>query len=85
MTTETIQVGTCGCGASGVQLFRTGKCAHCYIAELEAKPAKLQEGDDCPKCGSELMAVSHRYDSSGGAPDCDWLACLDCGFATDPE
>jgi hypothetical protein len=33
---STIHVGTCGCGASGVQLFRTGKCAHCYIAELEA-------------------------------------------------
>lgn len=31
---ETIYYGTCACGTAG-QLFKTGKCAHCYIAELE--------------------------------------------------
>jgi hypothetical protein len=38
---EQISVGSCSCGHYG-QLFRTGKCANCYIAELESivdKPA----------------------------------------------
>lgn len=37
MTTpvESIAFGTCACGTAG-QLFRTGKCAHCYIADLES-------------------------------------------------
>lgn len=46
---------------------------------------KLKAGDDCPKCAGELVAVKHRYQDSGGHPDCDWLACLDCNFQTDPE
>ena len=46
----------------------------------------LKAGDDCPKCGGELHACKHRYqDGPGNYPDCDWLACLDCGFKTDPE
>lgn len=32
---ETVAFGTCACGTAA-QLFKTGKCAHCYIAELEA-------------------------------------------------
>ena len=36
MTNETIAYGTCACGVAA-QLFRTGKCAHCYIADLERR------------------------------------------------
>jgi ssDNA-binding Zn-finger/Zn-ribbon topoisomerase 1 len=50
-----------------------------------AQTERLKAGDDCPKCGGELVAARHRFDQSGGAPDCDWLTCLDCNFATDPE
>lgn len=52
MTTETIHAGTCSCGAGTVQLFRTGKCAHCYIAELEAKYAA--------ECDASMMAGSQN-------------------------
>lgn len=45
----------------------------------------LTAGDDCPKCGGELHAVIHRYQDSGGHPDCSWLSCLDCNYQTDPE
>ncbi len=50
---EQIAFGTCACGATG-QLFKTGKCAHCYIAELESRsqyvPERLRallEGLEC--------------------------------------
>jgi DNA repair exonuclease SbcCD ATPase subunit len=36
---EQIAAGTCACGAFG-QLFRTGKCAHCYIDELESRSSE---------------------------------------------
>lgn len=39
---EQISFGTCPCGHYG-QLFRTGKCAHCYIAELEADVLRLAD------------------------------------------
>jgi hypothetical protein len=45
----------------------------------------LKPGDDCPKCGGELVTTIHRFDSSGGAPDCAWLVCLDCNYETEPE
>jgi hypothetical protein len=53
--------------------------------QRESEVPKLKAGDDCPKCPGELVAVKHRYQDSGGHPDCDWLACLDCNFQTDPE
>lgn len=37
---DQIAFGTCNCGASG-QLFKTGKCSHCYIAELEVDVLRL--------------------------------------------
>lgn len=37
-----IAFGDCQCGEYG-QLFRTGKCAHCYIAELEADVKRLAD------------------------------------------
>lgn len=49
-------------------------------SDLELKP-----GDDCPKCGGELVAGIHRFDQDGGLPDCAWLWCLDCDYRTDPE
>lgn len=45
----------------------------------------LNAGDDCPKCSGELHVVKHRFQEDGGHPDCSWLACLDCDYATDPE
>jgi hypothetical protein len=39
---EQISFGSCSCGQYG-QLFRTGKCAHCYIAELEADVKRLAD------------------------------------------
>lgn len=45
----------------------------------------LKAGDDCPRCKGELERVVHRFDKDGGAPDCDWLLCLDCNYETAPE
>jgi len=39
---ETIAFGTCACGTAG-QLFRTGKCAHCYIADLERELSESRD------------------------------------------
>ena len=50
--------------------------------------AKLKQDDPCPKCKvGFLEQVSHRFSSDRGPnlPDCDWLVCLDCDFATEPE
>ncbi len=52
---------------------------------MDMKQADLKAGDDCPKCSGELVQVKHDYQSHGGAPDCSWLACLDCNFQTEPE
>jgi len=56
-----------------------------FSMRFEEEPECLEAGDDCPKCGGELQAARHRYDQDGGAPDCDWLACNECEFRTDPE
>src|SRR5688572_23533398 len=45
----------------------------------------LSAGDWCPKCDGELHLVKHEFQTDGGAPDCCWLACLDCNYTTDPE
>lgn len=50
-----------------------------------ASDLRLKAGDDCPECGGELHKAQHRFDTDGGAPDCGWLACLDCNYSTDPE
>lgn len=42
-TPETIHFGSCACGQYG-QLFLSGKCAHCYIAELEANRQPTDAG-----------------------------------------
>lgn len=42
MNQETIHYGVAQCGHQG-QIFRTGKCAHCYIAELEADAKRLAD------------------------------------------
>lgn len=54
MNKETIHYGTAECGHVG-QIFRTGKCAHCYIAELEAKYAA--ECEASMMAGSQLSAL----------------------------
>lgn len=56
---ETIAFGSCGCGAYG-QLFRTGKCAHCYIAELEAKPSETGDMKDALLAAKDLQIECMR-------------------------
>ena len=49
---------------------------------------ELEDGAPCPKClGGVLEKRSHRFSTERGPnlPDCDWLACDMCDFATDPE
>lgn len=42
----------------------------------------------CPKCDEgKLEQRRHRFSTDRGPnlPDCDWMECDTCGFATDPE
>jgi hypothetical protein len=69
-----INFGTCNCGAAG-QLFRTGKCAHCYIAELEADALRLAD---------KTMAIGEtKCTEQGhvwvGIGDEGKVVCEDCG------
>lgn len=63
---DQIAFGQCECGEYG-QIFRTGKCAHCYVEELErATGVRCSDlghvsvgiGDKgkivCDECGKEL-------------------------------
>lgn len=61
------------------------RAIHIYSYNATGHTVKLKAGDDCPECGGQLEAVKHDYQSSGGAPDCSWLLCLDCNYQTDPE
>lgn len=48
----------------------------------------LKQDDPCPKCGQGYMERHrHRFSSDRGPnlPDCDWLECCECDFATEPE
>lgn len=49
---EQISYGTASCGHTG-QIFKTGKCAHCYIAELESDVKRLL----CIDSGRELQRL----------------------------
>lgn len=56
---ETIAFGTCGCGTAG-QLFRSGKCAHCYIADLERDLAEAREMEmlKAQQCSAERQRAN---------------------------
>jgi hypothetical protein len=50
--------------------------------------AKYRVDDYCPKCMAGILERrSHRFSTDRGpnVPDCDWLECDSCDFATDPE
>lgn len=51
---------------------------------MSALPSPRKE-HECPKCAGELAVGKHRFDDSGGAPDCSWLYCLECDYQTEPE
>ena len=57
---ETIHAGTCECGAGTVQLFRTGKCAHCYIADLERELSEAREMEmlKAQQCTAERLRAN---------------------------
>lgn len=57
MNQETISYGTASCGHVG-QIFRTGKCAHCYIADLEKLIDDAKLG--CDKITEALTGTSPR-------------------------
>ena len=52
---------------------------------FSAIPAPRKELGGCPKCGGDLCVGRHRFDDSGGAPDCSWLYCLACDYQAEPE
>lgn len=49
--------------------------------------AVMADANPCPVCGGELEHRRHRFSSDRGPnlPDCDWLACSECDFQTEPE
>ena len=48
---EQISYGTAECGHVG-QIFETGKCAHCYISDLEREKKEMKLTLDCMTCKS---------------------------------
>lgn len=58
------------------------------MTEADSYSAKLKQDDPCPKCKAGYMEHrQHRFSTERGPnlPDCDWLACSECDFQTDPE
>ena len=49
---------------------------------------ELKAGEQCPLCFVGVLEQrQHRFSTERGPnlPDCDWLECDSCDFATDPE
>lgn len=63
MSPEQISCGTASCGHVG-QIFPTGKCAHCYIADLERDCLTLAfrlYGEDDKTFAPETREVMSRW------------------------
>lgn len=58
MSNDTVGYGTCACGQAG-QLFETGKCAHCTIAELKEETLGLGQEIDEYRCALELAEAQN--------------------------
>lgn len=73
---EQISYGVAECGHAG-QIFKTGKCAHCYIAELEADVLRLADRTlaigQRPRCATE----GHVWVGQG---DEGAVVCDECGI-----
>jgi hypothetical protein len=61
---EQITYGTCACGAAG-QLFRSGKCAHCHIAELEAARPEVKLSENVSLDDATDVATVYGVKISG--------------------